>query len=263
MFDPLRRELDHEELFVDRYDLLLRAALRVTEGDRQAAEDLVQDAFIRFTVVQPPLQDVAQLDAYFYAMLRNMHTSRIRRAQVAKVSLSILDFDSLDIGLDALDAPGRLEARQAVRAACEYGCVRRRSSKIRSIFLLRFFHGYLPSEIARIARLSAAMIDDQLFRARREVKLFVEQPGHLTFIDSDRAAAALRACAREDDDDGSEEALVRQLRARMFSERHASCWSKSALRDLYASRRMRLARARDARGASSGVRCASTKSMRS
>src|SRR5215470_4601106 len=165
MREPLRRLVDHEALFVDRYDALLRTALRVTEGDRQAAEDLVQDAYIRFTLVQPPLDEVERLDAWFYVMLRNMHTSRVRRrGRVSQISLSILDFDSLDIGLRALDAPSRMEAHQALYAACEYGCLRRHSSKAGSIFLLRFFHGYLPSEIASMTGLSPTMVDVQLYR---------------------------------------------------------------------------------------------------
>jgi RNA polymerase sigma factor (sigma-70 family) len=233
MFDPLRRVFGHAELFVDRYDALLRSALRVTEGDRQAAEDLVQDAFIRFTLVQPPLDQVERLDAYFYAMLRNMYTSRIRRnGRVSVVSLSILDFDSLDIGLKALDARTRIEVRQTVRAACEYGCVRRHSSKTGSIFLLRFFHGYLPSEIAKIACLTPAFVDERLFHARREAKLFVDRPGQLAFIGADRATRALPPLEPENDD-GSEEALVWQLRAMMFRERHDSCWSPRELRALY------------------------------
>src|SRR5262249_25270510 len=111
LLDPIRRVLTHEELFVDRYAALLRAALHVLEGDRRAAEDLLHDAFIRFTLIQPPLDEVKRLDAYFYVMLRNMHTSRVRRGgRVSQVSLSILDFDSLEIGLDRLDALQRTAA---------------------------------------------------------------------------------------------------------------------------------------------------------
>jgi RNA polymerase sigma factor (sigma-70 family) len=232
LFDALRR-LSHEELFVDQYDELLRAALRVTEGDRQAAEDLVQDAYIRFTLVQPPLDEVERLDAYFYVMLRNMHTSRVRRrARASEVSFSILDFDSLTIGLKALDVSSRIEARQTLYAACEYGCTRRHSSKAGSLFLLRFFHGYLPSEVARMARVSTAVVDDRLYRARREVKLFVHDPGQLAFIGSDDAMRTWSSSVL-DDVDGSEDGLVRQLRAMIFDERHVNCWPKRALRELY------------------------------
>ena len=236
MRDALRRPYTHEELFVDRYDALLRAALRITEGDRQLAEDLVQDAFIRFTVVRPSLDEVERIDSYFYAMLRNLHTSRVRRNRRApEVSLSILDFDSLDIGLRALDAAKQLEVRETVRGACEYGCIRRLSSKVGSIFLLRFFHGYLPSEIAKIARVPAAIVDERLLRARREAKLFVHRPEQLAFMGADRPAAAFRLSPP--DDDGSEEALVRDLRGRMFKERHVPCQSPRAIRDVYRSDR--------------------------
>ncbi len=169
--------VSHEDVFIGRYDALVLVALRVTDGDRQEAEDLVHEAFIRFTLVQPPLDQVQHLDAYLSRMLRNMHTSRIRRRQrAAETSLSILDYDTLDIGFRALDARAQLEVREALRAACRYGCARKRSSKAGSVFLLRFFDGYLPSEIATLARLSSAIVDALVFRARKEVKAFVEDP---------------------------------------------------------------------------------------
>ena len=139
----------HEDVFLARYRALVLVALRVTDGNRAEAEDLVHEAFVRFTLVQPPLDDVRDLDAYLSRMLRNMYTSRIRRRlRAAETSLSILDYDSLDIGLHVMDASRQLEVRELLRAACEYGCLRRRSSKTGSVFLFRFFHGYLPGEIA-------------------------------------------------------------------------------------------------------------------
>ncbi len=229
--------LSHEEVFLARYTALVAVALRVTDGDRQEAEDLVHEAFIRFTLVQPPLDEVEHLDAYLSRMLRNMYTSRIRRRQrAAETSLSILDYDSLDIAFHAIDARAQLEVREALRAACDYGCLRSRSSKTGSVFLLRFFHGYLPSEIASLTRLSSAIVDALVFRARREVKVYVEDPRQLAFIDGREAterAAAVRPTGATPGASPSAHAFVHELRERIFHDAHRPCWSKAALRDRY------------------------------
>jgi RNA polymerase sigma factor (sigma-70 family) len=227
----------HEDVFIARYAALVRVALNVTDGDRQEAEDLVHEAFIRFTLVQPPLDEVQHLDAYLSRMLRNMYTSRIRRQQrAAETSLSILDYDSLDIASHAIDARALLEVREALRAACDYGRVRRRSSKAGSVFLLRFFHGYLPSEIASLTRLSSAIVDALVFRARREVRAYVEDPRQLASIDGRPAAdeaSTVRQTRASPEADPSPHALVHELRARIFRDTHDRCWPKKALRDLY------------------------------
>jgi hypothetical protein len=95
---------------------------------------------------------------------------------------------------------------------------------------------YLPSEVARMAGVSTAMVDDRLYRARREVKLFVHDPGQLAFIASD-GATRTRSSWVLDDADGSEDGLVRHLRAMIFNERHVTCWPKRALRELYREQR--------------------------
>jgi hypothetical protein len=43
-------EVTHEDLFIARYEQLLSWAGDLTEGDSDRAEDLVQDAFIRYAV---------------------------------------------------------------------------------------------------------------------------------------------------------------------------------------------------------------------
>jgi RNA polymerase sigma factor (sigma-70 family) len=225
----------HEDVFLARYRALVLVALRVTDGNRAEAEDLVQEAFVRFTLVQPPLDDVRDLDAYLSRMLRNMYTSRIRRRlRAAETSLSILDYDSLDIGLHVMDASRQLEVRDLLRAACEYGCLRRRSSKTGSVFLLRFFHGYLPGEIASLTRLSSAIVDALVFRARREVRAYVEDPDQVSFIDRPGSHVIGRAGTPPAGAHQPDRGVMDELRARMFRDPHERCWSKKALRDLYA-----------------------------
>src|SRR5688572_25772563 len=99
----------HEDLILQRYEWLLRWALEICGGDRQEAEDLVQEVFVHFTLDRPDLASVSQnLEGYLYAMLRNMHISGVRRTvrqQNATLSLVQLasEAESLEDELRAVE----------------------------------------------------------------------------------------------------------------------------------------------------------------
>src|SRR5216683_389677 len=101
---------NHEDVFVQRYERLLGQALHITGQSRSAAEDLVHDAFIQFTLSQPDLAAIHDLDSYLFIVLRNLHLSQVRRASQAQFTpLSIADYDSAEIGLRAIDAQSQLQ----------------------------------------------------------------------------------------------------------------------------------------------------------
>src|SRR5260370_37339169 len=109
MLRPASLPEDHEDLFVARYPRLLRWAERLTEGQRAVAEDLVQDAFVQFTVKRPRLAAIENLDDYLYAMMRNLHISQVRRASQSQTTqLLISDYDTAHMGLRLLDPQRRL-----------------------------------------------------------------------------------------------------------------------------------------------------------
>ena len=97
-----------------------------------------------------------------------------------------------ELGLRAVGA-ATVEATQELACVCRYACLRKGSSKAGSILILRFFHGYFPSEIAQIARCTPHLVDDWLRIARREARLFREEPHRLRFL---RSHAAIRARGR-------------------------------------------------------------------
>jgi RNA polymerase sigma factor (sigma-70 family) len=161
----------HEQLFVERYAALLAAAKRLTDGQRERAEELVQDAFIQFTLTEPNLSDIRNLDGYLFGILRKLHLSQVRRAARApEVLLSAIDHDSVDMSLSQADARLRQLVVNELAAICAYACERKSSSKAASVLILRFFHGYYPSEIAQILRIDVRAVDEWRRIARREAK---------------------------------------------------------------------------------------------
>src|SRR5688572_9338716 len=110
----LGRPRPPEDLFVERYNWLLTWALTLTGQDREAAEDLVHEAFLQFTLTRRPDCDgIHNLDAYLYAMLRNLHLSEVRRqARIRSATLPLIDYESLRIGFRYLHPEERLGARE-------------------------------------------------------------------------------------------------------------------------------------------------------
>src|SRR5260370_26888056 len=183
----------HEDVFVARCGPL-RAWSRALAGDDLAqAEDLVQDAYVQFTVLRPDLKTITNLDGYLYEVLRNLHVSHIRRATRNRLQqLSIIEYDSAETGLLKIDPRDQLEARDELRAICRYACRRRGTSKTGSILILRFFHGYYASEIVKILKSTRQVVDFRLAIARREARLSLDSPQALSFVGESKLSRASR-----------------------------------------------------------------------
>ena len=232
LFRPLPRPDSLEDLFLERYGDLLRAALAIT-GGRREAEDLVHDAFVRLLLAQPDLASIEHPDAYLRAVLRNLHTARLRRhAHRAETQLSVADFDSAQFAARALTPSQWTQARHDVAAACRYACTRRLTSKTGSLFLLRFVHEIVPNDLARMVRLTRDTVDITLARGRAEVKGYLEHPVRaLEALGGELVPMAMPAAESgvHDEDD-----YLGRVREAVFSLRHAQCFEPDRLQRLYA-----------------------------
>src|SRR5215207_6684299 len=162
-----------EQLFTERYKSLLAWAMRLTNQQRDAAEDLVQDAFVQFVLGRTRLEEIENIDGYLKTMLRFMNISRINRsAQLVhdESALAVADYDSCRLGWMAVEPPRRMQASEELHQICTYACSRKESSKAGSVLILRFFHEYFPTEIAGVLNSSRHCVDQWQRLARREVK---------------------------------------------------------------------------------------------
>jgi len=227
MLKPLRHVFSHEDLFVARYERLFAWALRLTGRDRERAEDLLHDAFVQFTLRRPDLHEIENLDGYLHRMLRNMHLSEVRRAsQLQRVPLSILDYDSAELGLRAVEL--EMQVQEDLRRICQYACARKETSKAGSVLILRFFHGYYPSEVTLVLRSSKRLVGDWLRIARREARAYLDDPGSLKFIAGTEVPEVSRFGHKQSMTD-----LLRELRAIIYRARRGECLQPQQLRELY------------------------------
>src|SRR6266545_7083515 len=225
----LLKTANPEDLFVQRYDLLLRWALSLTAHNQALAEDLVHDAFIQFTLRRAELGAVENTDAYLHRMLRNMHLSQVRRAALIQDSrFSIANFDSAELGLRSVDPREDVTVQDELRLICQYACARKETSKAGSVLILRFFHSYYPSEIARVLRTNRTAIDRWLELARREAKTYLVDPHALKFTTGDPPSTKGElGYARTTLE------LLNELRTTIFDSRKSDCVSVDELKDIY------------------------------
>lgn len=228
MLSLRKTESNPEELFARNYARLLRWSLQLTGGDRATAEDLLHDVFVLFTLRASEAEAVGNLDAYLYTMLRNLHVSRLRRQTRARTEqLSVVEFDSAEAATRTLSAYDLVRVREELRRACRYACARKERAKSACALILRFFHGYYPSEAARVLRTSRPAVDVRLREARAEVRLFLESPerlGHFEGLEFETEAAS---------DFGCQDDLLQELRQTVFRSRRGECIARASLVELY------------------------------
>ena len=171
------REHTLKAVFETRYAWLLRWALHFTENDRAAAEDLVQETFVRLLLSWDTLRDPEDLEPLLYSYLRYAHLSERRRGRShAFQRLSSADFDTLAISLRNSVASDQIEVQNEIREILAFLLWRKRSARFASVFLLRFFHGYFPEEIASICISKRFAVDLALRQARQELKAHLSNP---------------------------------------------------------------------------------------
>jgi RNA polymerase sigma factor (sigma-70 family) len=232
MLKTQARQPDHQEAFLQRYTRLRSWARALVQNDPQQAEDLLHDVFLQFTVSHPDLKAIANLDGYLRRMLQNMHLSHLRRmARMTAATRSLLDYESASAGLEVLKRETEAQARDELRRICEYALARKNTSKIASVLILRFFHGYYAVEIAQILRESRGAVDQALSRARTEAKAYITDPNSLAFM-AQGAGQEKRGDESKASDAPTEDLLL-DLRDHIFSSASGVCFSMDQLTEVF------------------------------
>jgi DNA-directed RNA polymerase specialized sigma24 family protein len=175
-----------DQLLASRYSQLLQWGAVLTRGDAGKTEEIVQELCLYFTLTQPDLTSVTNLDGYLYTSLRHIYLSGLARSsREALHFVSVAEFDSFDSALAANPAGDPLQRQNDLRRICGYAVWRKESSKSASYFILHFFHGYGRREIAELACLPISAIYNKLKVARAEVTSYLEAPGKLRIVNRD------------------------------------------------------------------------------
>jgi RNA polymerase sigma-70 factor (ECF subfamily) len=157
MPNKLSRPVERIEEIVQRDgDRLYRAAVAVT-GNKAEAEDIVQDVFLKLIEKQPRFESPEHETAWLLRVTINLCKNRIRSYWWRKTETL----------LDTYPTPNSRETdlMQTVQALPQ---------KYRVVIHLFYYEGYSTQEIAQITEQKESTIRQQLTRARRMLKNFLE-----------------------------------------------------------------------------------------
>jgi DNA-directed RNA polymerase specialized sigma24 family protein len=207
----------HESISLAHYNWLLQRARHLVAGTSEDPQDLVQELYVNFIQLEesPKFNDPAHEQAYLRKALKNLFTSRrLRQGKDASTRLALVDFDSLASALTAVDRGQLFNVRRDLARIAEYSLIRRTTSRGATAFIMRFFFGYLPSEIIALLKTNRKTFEKMLLRARLEAQAYVERPHVLRFIQrQDKSIPSFPNSLPEET-----ESLFAELQRRMFFE---------------------------------------------
>lgn len=138
----------------------MRLAYLLT-GERTAAEDLVQDAFIRVASKTSRLENDAAFAAYLRRTIINLHTSRLRRHKVERAYLAREAGQPLpDSRLPDIDLQDDLRER-----------LLRLPPRQRAALVLRFYEDLSESDTAEVMRCSPGAVKSLTARGLRALRI--------------------------------------------------------------------------------------------
>jgi RNA polymerase sigma factor (sigma-70 family) len=217
-----------EDVLLGFYPRLIEWALQLTRRDRAQAEDLVQELFVRFARLSTPPEQIQNIENYLFLVIRNLHYAQLRRAKTSAIdALAIVGEESLERGLRASDQNELISVRADLGRICEYFCKRKNTSRSASILLLRYFHGYFPSEVIKLLQITSIALRKGIQAARREAHLGLDSSET-----SLKATAEMTPISISFTTDPQQVFLL--LRARIFASCVGQCFSPAFLKQQYA-----------------------------
>lgn len=222
---------NHEEFFLQNYARLHKWAMQICQQNQSLAEDLLHDAYIQFTLSQPNLSEINNLDGYLYTIIANLHISHLRKATRRQTyQFSIVEYESAELGLRNVDLRDLIQIQDELRKVCHFTCIRKETAKAASVMLLRFFLGYFPSEITKILKTTPQAVRARLKMARSETKAILEKPASLKFFGENPLPEILPAKFAR-----SEKDFLLELRETIFNLKKGECHSIETLKNIYQS----------------------------
>jgi RNA polymerase sigma-70 factor (ECF subfamily) len=161
---PLAMDEDTFRAFYERTAASLWGYLTRISGDRQLADDLLQEAYYRLLKAR----DTFENDTHRRNYLVRIATNLVRDTHRRKPSnLFVRSVDACEVAVDQTSTP---ERRTDVQRALE-----RLKPRERALLWLAYAQGSSHSEIATVLGVKAASIKLLLFRARRKMAALLEQ----------------------------------------------------------------------------------------
>jgi RNA polymerase sigma factor (sigma-70 family) len=221
------RSAFYDRFFQENYPALKRWALQITSNDRELAEDLLHDVYLRVSQRTDQHDSIDSVNAYLYTAIRNGFISHLRRrTRMGWFQLSAAEDDFGKKPTMIVDPRLALKVQEELRAICNYACERKSSSISASILILRFIHGYYSAEVARVINRSRNAVEARLLKARREVSQHLLGAHERDAASPNHSRSLSRQVVRAAD-------LLDELRQVVFSAADGRCMTDEKLKRAY------------------------------
>ncbi len=161
----MRQDKEFKNTIIPLADKLFRLALSIT-GNKQDAEDVVQDALLKVWQKRNEWDRISNLEGYCFRSVRNIALDKIALKDNQWEELP----DQLSIhtqGPDKLfESKEQLETIQKIMALLP--------EKLRTVFQLRDLEGFSYKEIMQIMDIPEDQVKISLFRARQKIRENIE-----------------------------------------------------------------------------------------
>jgi RNA polymerase sigma-70 factor (ECF subfamily) len=157
---------DFDRLYRDSYARVLRVLVGILR-DRPAAEECLQDAFVRAFKAWPRWQPDAPAEAWLMRIAVNTASSYRRRERLRTLGETVRRLGHLSVG-QSIDPSASTELLDAVR---------RLPTAQAATFVLRYVHGYTNREIAASLGVAESTIASRLASAKARLRLDLESGG--------------------------------------------------------------------------------------
>jgi RNA polymerase sigma-70 factor, ECF subfamily len=164
---PVSDEALVRALYSEHAGPLLRYALHLTSGDRQRAEDIVQETLLRAWLHPEAISD-RPARPWLFAVARNLAVDayRARRARPHEVG---------EGALELIAAPD--EADRALESWAVADALRSLRPEHRGVLLETYYRGRSVAEAAAVLGIPAGTVKSRTFYALRALKLELEERG--------------------------------------------------------------------------------------
>ena len=153
-----------ESLYLRYADDVLRVSYFYL-GDREKAEDVMQEVFLRVMDKQPVIREGSE-KSWLLKVALNICRDQWRSSWAKRV---ILGSKRLDI----IPADDELEDRTEKEALMQ--AVHSLPADVREVFLLFYYQRYTIEEIAKILDVQAGTVSSRLSRGRKKLKVLLEE----------------------------------------------------------------------------------------
>ena len=150
---------DFDRLYRTCYPRLLRTSYAVL-GDAAAAEDSLQDAFVRAFRAWPRFRPKRPAEAWMYQIAINTAISHRRRQKLREVGEVLRRLGHPGTGSDPVDAATRPDVVGALASL---------KPRVAADFVLRYLYGYSIREIATVEGISERAVGMRLAQARAQL----------------------------------------------------------------------------------------------